>query len=145
MTSDLLFFNGINGASGEYLLPPMTPQQISEIARGEPQDEDHLRELKWWYQRVTQAHLGPKEGVDPKNLAEAGWGIIFAHGADPAIKEALSELLEHRRIQATHKHEHYYQEYWKEKAYRPGESKQKFLARQGAAAGPANPDKVPYY
>jgi len=145
MSEKFLFLNGINGASGEYLLPPMTPQQISEIARGEPQDAQHLKELKWWYQRVSQAHLGPKEGVDPKNLAEAGWGIVFAYGADPAIKEALSELLEHRRRQATQKHGHYYQEYWEERAYRPGESKQKFLARQGAAPGPADPDKVPYY
>src|SRR5204863_5185970 len=31
------------------------------------------------------------------------------------------------------------------KAYRPGESKSEFLARHGAAPGPVDPDKVPYY
>ncbi len=148
MSEELLFFNGIDGASGEYLLPPMTVQQVSEIAQGEPQDEDHLRELKAWLQRTTQATLGPKEGVDPKNLAETGWGVIFAYEDReriPAIREALSELLEHRREQATQNHKHYYKEYTGVDAYRPGESKQKFLARHGAGPGPADPDKVPYY
>jgi hypothetical protein len=148
MSTERLFFNGINGASGDYLLPPMTIQQISGIARGEPQDEEHLRELKAWFQRTTQATLGPKEGVDPKNLAETGWGVIFAHEDRervPAIKEALSELLEHRRKQATQNRQHYYREYTGVDAYRPGESKQKFLVRHGAGPGPADPDKVPYY
>lgn len=145
MTEEYLVFNGIDGASGEYLLPPMTPRQLSEIVRGEPWDQEHLRELKWWYQRVTQAHLGPTTGVDPLNLASAGWGVIFAHDADPAVKEALGELLKHRRQQASQHKEHYYQEYVGEKAYRPGESKLQFLSRQGAGPGPADPDKVPYY
>ena len=94
MSTERLVFNGINGASGDYLLPPMTPQQVSQIARGEPQDPEHLRELKAWFQRTTQATLGPKEGVDPKNLAETGWGVIFAYEDRervPAIREALGE------------------------------------------------------
>ncbi|MCB0168322.1 MAG: hypothetical protein KDI79_29105 [Anaerolineae bacterium] len=145
MSTHQLHFNGLNGATGDYLLPAMTPRQISDIARGEPQDADHLRELKWWFQRVSQAHLGPKEGVDPKNLAESGWGVIFSHDADPAVREALGELLAHRRAQAAQKQEHYYQEYTGVKAYRPDESKPKFLARHGIGPGPADPDKVPYY
>jgi hypothetical protein len=145
MSTELLVFNGIDGTSGEYLLPPMTPQEISKIAQGEKLDEKHLNELKWRHRKVTEAHLGVKEGVDPKNLSETGWGIIFAHNADPAIREALSELLEYRRQQAMQKHEHYYQEYVGVKAYRPDESKPEFLARHGAGPGPADPDKVPYY
>ncbi|MBI1880284.1 MAG: hypothetical protein HYR94_19030 [Chloroflexi bacterium] len=145
MPTPQLFFNGLNGATGDYLLPAMTSQQLLEIARGEGQDANHLQELKWWFQRVSQVHLGPKEGVDPKNLAETGWGVIFAHNADPAIQQALGELLAHRRAQATQKFEHYYQEYTGLKAYRPGESKRDFLARQGVGPGPADPDKVPYY
>jgi hypothetical protein len=145
MNTELLVFNGIDGANGEYLLTPMTPQDISKIAQGEKLDEKHLNELKWRHRQVTEAHLGVKEGIDPKNLAETGWGIIFAHNADPAIREALSELLEHRRKQASQKHEHYYQEYMGVQAYRPDESKLDFLARHGAGPGPADPDKVPYY
>ena len=145
MDSELLVFNGIDGVSGEYLLPPMAPQDLATIAKGEVLDEKHLSELLWRRQQATQAHLGVVEGVDPKNLAETGWGVIFAYNADPDIREALSELLEHRRQQAAQHHEHYYKEYTGVKAYRPGESKQAFLARQGAGPGPADPEKVPYY
>ena len=144
MAEEKLVFNGIDGASGGYLLPPMSPQDVSKIAQGVTPDEGHLRELKYWYQRVTQAHLGPKEGVDPKKLEEAGWGVIFAFQDQvkvPAIKEALSELLEHRHDQAGDR----YREYTGLDAYRPDESKSKFLARHGMGPGPADPDKVPYY
>ena len=144
MNAENLVFNGINGATGNYLLPSMTPQQISEIIIGEKGDTEHIQELKWWFQRVTQATLGAKEGIDPTDLAQTGWGVIFAHDADPAIREALGELLDHRRTQATRIHD-YYKEYAGVDAYRPNESKQKFLARQGAGPGPADPDKVPYY
>ncbi len=148
MNMERLVFNGIDGASGDYLLPPMTVQTISQVAQGEKLDEDHIAELKARHQRDSVATLGVKEGVDPTNLAETGWGVIFAYEDQdqvPAIREALGELLELRREQATQKHGHYYKEYTGADAYRPGESKQKFLARHGAGPGPADPDNVPYY
>ncbi len=143
--ANLLFFNGINGATGDFLLPPMSAQQVSAIVQGEPQDAEQINELKYWYQRLTQEHLGPKEGIDPKNLHETGWGVVFAYNADPAIREALKPLLDLRREQATKKHERYYREFSGPDGYRPNESKQAFLARHGAGPGPADPDKVPYY
>ena len=144
MPIDRLVFNGIDGASGEYLLPPMSPSQVSRIVQGETLDEWHLRELKMWHDRVTRVHLGPKAGVDPRDLAQSGWGVIFAYDDQarvPAIKEALGELLQHRQTQAGDR----YREYSGPDAYRPGESKLAFLARHGAGPGPADPEKVPYY
>ena len=145
MSTEFLVFNGVNASSGDYLMPPMTPQEVSALAQGEEFDPRHLDELKWRYRQATESHLGVKAGVDPRNLAETGWGVIFAHGADLAIREALGELLDHRREQATKSHEHYYKEYTGAGAYRPGESKDQFLARHGAAPGPVDPDNVPYY
>lgn len=145
MVSDGLTFNGVNGATGAYLLPAMAAEQVAAIARGERLDERHVAELKWWYQQITQAVFAPTEGIDPKKLEAAGWGVIFAHDADPAIREALGELLEHRRSQAARTHERYYREFCGEDGYHPEETKQGFLARHGAGPGPANPKKVPYY
>ncbi|MBD2492788.1 C25 family cysteine peptidase [Nostoc sp. FACHB-280] len=142
-----LYFNGIDAASGSYLLPPLTPEQLSRIAQGESFDPEELIELQQKDQKVKglDPHFAPMEGIDPKNLAETGWGVIFAFNADPAIKEALKELLEHRQRQATAKKEHFYKEYIGPKGYRPGESKNQFLSRHGVGPGPADPDKMPYY
>ncbi len=143
MSTEQLVFNGINGASGDYLQSPLTPEQVSKMAQGEKLDKDHLDDLE---EKInTETEFDVMAGIDPKNLAETGWGVIFAYDADPAIKEALSELLKHRQQQATQQHEHYYQEYTGTKAYRPGESKNQFLGRHNEAFGPADPDKMPYY
>ncbi|MGH8902198.1 MAG: hypothetical protein ACRDYA_11080 [Egibacteraceae bacterium] len=145
MRDELLTFNGVDGTTGRYLLSPMSPEQVSRVARGERREPGHLRELRWWYQRVTEACFGPKEGVDPTDLAQAGWGVIFPHDADKRIVEALRPLLDHRRAQAGRTHERRYREFTGGDGHRPSESKQHFLARHGAAPGPADPDKVSYY
>ncbi|MEK8020927.1 MAG: hypothetical protein VSS75_028990 [Candidatus Parabeggiatoa sp.] len=143
MSTEPLVFNGIDGASGDYLQPPLTPEQVSKMAQGEKLDKAHLDDLE---EKInTEPEFDVMAGIDPKNIAETGWGVIFAYGADPTIKEALSELLQHRQQQATQQHEHYYQEYTGTKAYRPGESKNQFLGRHNEAFGPADPDKMPYY
>jgi hypothetical protein len=145
MELDPLCFNGVNGASGEYLLSPQPAKVIAAIARNEPLDPRHLEELKRWWQRVGEAHLAPVEGVDPKDLTQTGWGVVFAHDADPALREALLPLLEHRKAEAGREKVHFYKEYFGPLGYRPGESKQSFLARHGAGPGPVDPEKVPYY
>jgi energy-coupling factor transporter ATP-binding protein EcfA2 len=85
--------------------------------------------------------MAVKAGVNPGDLAETGWGVILADGADPAIKEALGELLQHRQEQAGER----YKEYTGPDGYRPDESKSAFLTRRGAAPGLVDPDRVPYY
>jgi hypothetical protein len=144
-TDSLIYAYGIDGASGDYLLPPLAPRSLAAIARGESWDSRHLQELKWWHHRTTEQTMGPREGIDPKCLEETGWGVLFAHDSDPALRAALGELLEHRRAQASQKNERYYREFAGEHGYRPNESKLDFLSRNGAGPGPADPDKVPYY
>jgi hypothetical protein len=145
MSTEFLYFNGIDGNSGSYLLPPLPAKQIAAVATKTPLDDASLKELKWWHQRITEGHYGVKDGVDPKNLAEAGWGVIFSYDADPAIREAFDELLQWRKSQASIVNEKYYKEYSGPNGYRPGESKPEFLTRHGAGPGPADPDKIPYY
>lgn len=143
MTTNLAF-NGINGATGGYLLPEMSAEEISKIAQGEEFDRDHLNELKHRYRSAGMVHLGVKEGVDPKDISQSGWGIVFAFEDGDQIeawKTALKPLLELRKEQAGD----LYKEYVGSDAYRPGETKNRFLSRHGMGPGPADPEKVPYY
>jgi hypothetical protein len=151
---NLLCFNGIDGASGEYLLPPQPAAVISAIARGHVVDVANLEFLKRWWKRVSQADFGPTSNVDPRELSSAGWGVIFADDVtqDSPVYRALAPLLEHRRHRAAQVKESYYKEFlgpqqkaFQPSAYRPNETKQSFLARHGAGPGPADPEKVPYY
>jgi len=72
------------------------------------------------------------------NLAETGWGVIFA---DPSLRPALAELLDHRQSLATGTNPDYYQEFF----YQAGETAQQFLARSGIGTGALEPERVPYY
>ncbi|MCP4165202.1 MAG: hypothetical protein GY759_04820 [Chloroflexi bacterium] len=145
MDDTKLVFNGINGATGGYLLPEMTSHELSQIAQGESFEEAHLRELQWRYHQASGGrHLGLREGLDPKKLSQAGWAVIFAFDDReriPGIKEALGELLSYRQEQAGT----LYREYDGANAYRSGESKSNFLSRHGVGPGPVVPEKVPYY
>ncbi len=139
--SDLLHFNGVNGATGEYGLPPMTNVELTEFVKGEAEPEN-LNELQARHRQRDQAHFGVEEGVDPTRLDEAGWGVIFAHDAEPAIREALAPLLDLRREQAGER----FRLYEKGDGFRVGkDSKNSFLARHGAGPGPVDPERVPYY
>lgn len=140
-----LVFNGIDAASGEYLLPPLSPEQVSVVVRGEEQDAAQVAELRRWWERISQPTFAPAETIDPLDLAQAGWGVIFATGADNSVHEAMRPLLDHRRAQAGRGNATYYKEYAGPLGYRPGETKQQFLARHGAGPGPADPKRVPYY
>ena len=153
-------FNGIDGATGQYLTPSLTEHDVANLAQGKPlteleapentspldeQEARHLNELAWRHRVATEATFAPIEGVDPKSLAETGWAVVFAHDVNPAVREALAPLLEHRRSLAGIKAENRYRELTGGDGVRPNDTKNDFLARHGAGPGPVDPDKLPYY
>ena len=141
-----LHVNGVNGASGGYLLPPLQPAAVAALAQGEALEPHEIRALKARYEQAAGTFFGVVDGVDPAKLADAGWGVIFAHDVDPKVREALDPLLRHRRQQATVRRERYYREYIGPDAYRPGESLGDFLVRHKVTPGQAaNPERMPYY
>jgi len=141
-----LVFNGIDGSSGGYLLPPLTPAIISAVVRGESQDPALLGELKRRHELATAGgHFGLIGGIDATDLSETGWGVIFPHNASPALQEALSELIAWRREQATSRDERLFRVFAGPDGYRPGETKFDFLTRHGLGPGPVDPAKIPYY
>src|SRR5688572_26803755 len=104
MAQDLLVFNGIDGSTGDYLVPPMLPDVFARIARGGRVERRHLSELRWRAEELKEHKYALPSDRDPKNLAEAGWGLILPAAADPkttdAILEALAPLRDLRRGQA---------------------------------------------
>ena len=77
------------------------------------------------------------------NLQESGWGIIFPADADPADRDGLRPLLDHRRAQVTKRYPSRYREFQGDQAYRPGDSVFDFLTRQGLGVGQDDPERVP--
>ncbi|HET91577.1 MAG TPA: hypothetical protein ENN99_12695 [Chloroflexi bacterium] len=251
-----LVFNGINGATGEYGLPPMPAEKLARLIQGNPQAEDFAsEEQRRYFERLTteqqellnslspdrrslfdklaampqqidqlmdqqrdtfeqlsadlqpqfsrlveeqrrlfqqvmeeqtrvlweglddeqqgwlqemlaerhseyerQKHLGElefkvhlptdfpvKEGVDPTDLKQAGWAVIFPAEMEALrrekIKAALSELLALRKEQAGK----LFRIYEGSAGYRPGETKAKFLQRHRVGAGAADPAEMPFY
>ncbi|MCK4901348.1 MAG: hypothetical protein KAS38_21370, partial [Anaerolineales bacterium] len=151
MTDELMIFNGINGATGDYDLPPQSPKNIASVARGTPISDDHKTDIaiRKDLDASSAEHFGLREGLDPTELSQSGWGVIFPQSLEPnqlaALKEALRPLLEHRQEQAAQEFEHYYKECSGELGYQPKQSKTDFLRQHGRGPGAADPDKLPYY
>jgi hypothetical protein len=143
----MLYANGIDGSSGKYLLDPLTPAEVFELARAAslPPGDPHLLELQLRNDAVTRPDEALATG-DPRRLEQAGWGVLFARDADPAVCEALGPLLKLRRSQAGKDQPHYYREYRGDDGVGTDETKQQFLSRHGVALGmPADPEYMPYY
>ena len=152
MAGDGHFYgNGLDGSTGRYLIGPRDPAEVYELARAAlVPDDPHLQELRLRNARDTQPDEALAVG-DPRNLADAGWGVIFpretAARESEAIYQALRPLLDRRRAQAAAGgKEYFYREYRGDAGLGPGETKQQFLARNGVALGmPADPEYMPYY
>jgi hypothetical protein len=137
-TGELVYANGIDATTGGYLLPPMPSAEIAELARRHNADDDLLATLT----KATGAsrdHLGLPFDVDPANPAQAGWGVVFAAEEDPQVKAALAPLIDVRTSQVTDPVR------VKKLDYAAGESRRRWLARHGVAAGNVDPTCVPFY
>lgn len=156
----LLILNGINGASGDYDLPPQRPQDLARVARGLPLEPAEKRDIQIrravdqqsiasFGSLLSTEHFGLVEGKDPKDLSQAGWGVIFPAALESsqlsALQEALQPLLEHRQSQAAAAKAHYYKVCSGELGYQAGQSKNDFLKLHGRGPGVADPEKLPYY
>jgi hypothetical protein len=126
----------------------MDPAALSRLVCGVPRENAGItRWLASRHERREKSHLVLIEGLDPKDLAQAGWGVIFAPGVDPAVRQALAPLLEHRHAQAGGAWPRgRFRVFDGPDGYRPGESSHEFLARHGLGPGPVDPARgVPYY
>jgi hypothetical protein len=146
MSEKRFFFNGIDGATGRYLQPPMSPAEVLDLALKERLDPVLYKRLKEKVDRQkedTQEKKRVFEG-NAKKLEETGWGVIFAPGME-RIRSELRTLLDFRRDEVSQGGR---SDYFREDfVYRPGETAREFLERHGVRHNAApDPDRgVPYY
>ncbi len=72
-------------------IPPVPLEQIWSLASDLPGADQRIANSK---------HLGTDYSVDdPNDLTQAGWGVLFASDADPAIQAHLQPLIDLRKSQ----------------------------------------------
>lgn len=142
----LIVVNGVDGSTGEYLVQPLRPRQILDLAEGGSLDDPEADVLKAIDERCKQGVYGTRPGIDPTDLAQAGWCVLFARDADPAIRDALRPLLDLRKRQATKLDERHYKEFVGSTGYLPNQSYRQFLAVNDTSPGiQSDPLCIPYY
>jgi hypothetical protein len=91
-----------------------------------------------------ESHFGTVGDVDPNDLSQAGWGVLFGPSVDQRIKDALQPLLDHRKAQA--KGEGLFKVFEGPSGFQPGDTAQTWLARQGVRIDVVDPQLgVPFY
>ncbi len=155
-----LVFNGINGVTGDYLLPPMPSEKLARLVRGkaEPSDlvdvlggestEEMTKDEVRREEEAEQKRLGElgykkkrgedetlkdfpvKEGVDPKLIQEVGWAVVFPAKMEPQRKAAIEDALKPLFDLRRQQAGDLFRVYDGGAGYRPDERKDQFCQRQ---------------
>lgn len=132
---------GVSATTGRPL-PPVDAVAIADMASEEVAPTPERALLEGRAAPGAAAFALSSEIEDPNDLAEAGWGVVFARNSDPAIKEALAPLLDRRRQQAKAR----FKIFDGSAAPGPGESVAKWVTRHGASLDIVEPaNGVPFY
>jgi hypothetical protein len=138
MADPRIVLNGINALTGEYLVPPMTLAEAAARARGTPPPAEQAG----WFHRLVQRFAGrffalPMD-VDPTDLSQTGWAVVFTPDTPDAVRKALQPLIDQRARQVP-------PDRHKVLEYKPGESREAWLGKYGAHGADVVPTRVPYY
>jgi hypothetical protein len=132
-SDNLVYFNGIDGETGQYAVQPRTIDDMAGIARANPQTVP-----------ITSVRadaeiraFGLPPGVEHDQLDTTGWCVIFHENATPEVRAALEPLLAIRRKVAG--------ALFKALVYKTGEQIRDWYRRYDVTFGQVNPDAVPYY
>ena len=152
---EALFFNGINAASGGYLLGGLSTADLAEVARGASADPEAIEALRQKVEVLSEQHFGTIEGVDSSAIEAAGWGIAFPRvkpGTDEDklhddILAALEPLIARRRSQAGARFKICRHNLGIPVGTGKGARAEvnAFLTSHGLGPGPIDPKKLPYY
>jgi hypothetical protein len=138
MADDRIYLNGIDALTGQYLVSPMPLADAAARARGTPPPAEHAGWLQRIAKWVTGKFFALPVDVDPAEVSQAGWAVVFGPDASAKVRRALEPLIEHRRKQVP-------PDRCKVLEFKRGETRESWLARHGAAGANVEPTCVPYY
>lgn len=133
-----IHLNGIDGVTGNYLIPPMTAAEAVALARGKPPESENRGWLRQIWDAMQRPFLSLPMDVDPTDVGRAGWAVVFAEDCPAEVRDALQPLINHRRS-------HVPPDRLKQLEYKSGEGMKDWLKRHGVYPGSVAPTKVPYY
>ncbi len=140
MSEELFYVNGLNASTGAYIEDPLSAAQLAGRVLNEAQENWQKAAFKTRAERGA-ATMGAIIGLDMNDLAQVGWGVIFAANADPAVQANLKELIDHRQ-QVSHG---LCKVYSGPEGYRPSDTWESFRVRHKVSTGLADPQQMPYY
>jgi hypothetical protein len=139
MDEDLLYFNGINGATGQYFTPPVRTADAAAMARGSaPTDPGMVNVLRDSHKTLKQPLKALPFGHDPLDMGKVGWAVAYGPGVSAEVKAALKPLIDHRRKTIP-------VDRCKELEVQPKEGIRAWLRRHTVDLGKIAPSKIPYY
>ena len=133
---------GVSATTGRPL-PCITPEGLSAMVARQRQPDPERSILENRVVPTTSTYRGVVRDIeDPNDLAEAGWGVVFARDCDQSIRQALQPLLELREQQAGD----LFKVFEGTSAPLPGEPAVKWINRNGATLDVVDPyNGIPYF
>ncbi len=137
--NNLIYVNGIDATTGNYLIPPMDEHDTAQIALNQATDKKTANMLGNVARKSTEKHLGGAFDLDLEDITQAGWAVVFHKDESADVKKALGPLIEHRKKGIGN------DDIVKVLEYRDGDTVVGWLARNKVGFGPVDPEKVPFY
>jgi hypothetical protein len=138
MPAETIVLNGISGETGDYLVPPLEPSHVAALVKGDVPEQGVVRWLARVWRKASRPHLGLPLGIDPTDVSQAGWAIVFSTDEPQEVRDALGPLIDHRQSLCGETRT-------KILDFRPGENWQEWLERHGDVPGTVTPTRVPFY
>jgi hypothetical protein len=134
---------GVNARDGKYLAPTLSSAVLSAIAEGRTPTAAEILEIKR-RQQADAKTLGVAAGIDENNLAQAGWGVVFA-ADEPRASDLMAALEPLRKLRAEQAGS-LFKVFQGDEGLQRDEAGWEFLGRHGAGPGPVDPKRgVPFY
>lgn len=139
VSDELIYANGVNGLTGEYLIEPLTPAELAtRVSVGRAVEDALTEKVQEVAFQVTEVTFDLPFWLDKNDISQVGWGIVLATDERDDVRDALQPLVDHRRAQAG-------DAMVKVLEHRPGEDDRDWLERHQVGPGNIVPERVPYY